>query len=251
MVSVAHSPYECLSFTLKISLYTSPFWSSFSSCRRFVFSCSDLTICFKCWCTTVNAWVISFFPFFTTNDWSLEDFIFFYIAAFSFKVKFPCFDVTSVFTSCCFSFEFASGLIWLISSLISFTLYLRYLFLATYLYISCWPGDRHFLTLGVYVFQYQYTLPLWLFNLSVFSILFSAFAFYFLLAATYQSVFYSLPAACFFISAFCTFAHYFCFCFYFWYMVASAMCFLSAFFLNLLFFSWFLLLRSASLTLSY
>ena len=251
MVSVAHSPYECLSFTLKISLYTSPFWSSFSSCRRFVFSCSDLTICFKCWCTTVNAWVISFFPFFTTNDWSLEDFIFFYIAAFSFKVKFPCFDVTSVFTSCCFSFEFASGLIWLISSLISFTLYFRYLFLATYLYISCWPGDRHFLTLGVHVFQYQYTLPLWLFNLSVFSILFSAFAFYFLLAATYQSVFYSLPAACFFISAFCTFAHYFCFCFYFWYMVASAMCFLSAFFLNLLFFSWFLLLRSASLTLSY
>ena len=251
MVSVAHSPYECLSFTLKISLYTSPFWSSFSSCRRFVFSCSDLTICFKCWCTTVNAWVISFFPFFTTNDWSLEDFIFFYIAAFSFKVKFPCFDVTFVFTSCCFSFEFASGLIWLISSLISFTLYFRYLFLATYLYISCWPGDRHFLTLGVYVFQYQYTLPLWLFNLSVFSILFSAFAFYFLLAATYQSVFYSLPAACFFISAFCTFAHYFCFCFYFWYMVASAMCFLSAFFLNLLFFSWFLLLRSASLTLSY
>ena len=251
MVSVAHSPYECFSFTLKISLYTSPFWSSFSSCRRFVFSCSDLTICFKCWCTTVNAWVISFFPFFTTNDWSLEDFIFFYIAAFSFKVKFPCFDVTSVFTSCCFSFEFASGLIWLISSLISFTLYFRYLFLATYLYISCWPGDRHFLTLGVYVFQYQYTLPLWLFNLSVFSILFSAFAFYFLLAATYQSVFYSLPAACFFISAFCTFAHYFCFCFYFWYMVASAMCFLSAFFLNLLFFSWFLLLRSASLTLSY
>ena len=251
MVSVAHSPYECLSFTLKISLYTSPFWSSFSSCRRFVFSCSDLTICFKCWCTTVNAWVISFFPFFTTNDWSLEDFIFFYIAAFSFKVKFPCFDVTSVFTSFCFSFEFASGLIWLISSLISFTLYFRYLFLATYLYISCWPGDRHFLTLGVYVFQYQYTLPLWLFNLSVFSILFSAFAFYFLLAATYQSVFYSLPAACFFISAFCTFAHYFCFCFYFWYMVASAMCFLSAFFLNLLFFSWFLLLRSASLTLSY
>ena len=251
MVSVAHSPYECLSFTLKISLYTSPFWSSFSSCRRFVFSCSDLTICFKCWCTTVNAWVISFFPFFTTNDWSLEDFIFFYIAAFSFKVKFPCFNVTSVFTSCCFSFEFASGLIWLISSLISFTLYFRYLFLATYLYISCWPGDRHFLTLGVYVFQYQYTLPLWLFNLSVFSILFSAFAFYFLLAATYQSVFYSLPAACFFISAFCTFAHYFCFCFYFWYMVASAMCFLSAFFLNLLFFSWFLLLRSASLTLSY
>ena len=251
MVSVAHSPYECLSFTLKISLYTSPFWSSFSSCRRFVFSCTDLTICFKCWCTTVNAWVISFFPFFTTNDWSLEDFIFFYIAAFSFKVKFPCFDVTSVFTSCCFSFEFASGLIWLISSLISFTLYFRYLFLATYLYISCWPGDRHFLTLGVYVFQYQYTLPLWLFNLSVFSILFSAFAFYFLLAATYQSVFYSLPAACFFISAFCTFAHYFCFCFYFWYMVASAMCFLSAFFLNLLFFSWFLLLRSASLTLSY
>ena len=251
MVSVAHSPYECLSFTLKISLYTSPFWSSFSSCRRFVFSCSDLTICFKCWCTTVNTWVISFFPFFTTNDWSLEDFIFFYIAAFSFKVKFPCFDVTFVFTSCCFSFEFASGLIWLISSLISFTLYFRYLFLATYLYISCWPGDRHFLTLGVYVFQYQYTLPLWLFNLSVFSILFSAFAFYFLLAATYQSVFYSLPAACFFISAFCTFAHYFCFCFYFWYMVASAMCFLSAFFLNLLFFSWFLLLRSASLTLSY
>ena len=251
MVSVAHSPYECLSFTLKISLYTSPFWSSFSSCRRFVFSCSDLTICFKCWCTTVNAWVISFFPFFTTNDWSLEDFIFFYIAAFSFKVKFPCFDVTFVFTSCCFPFEFASGLIWLISSLISFTLYFRYLFLATYLYISCWPGDRHFLTLGVYVFQYQYTLPLWLFNLSVFSILFSAFAFYFLLAATYQSVFYSLPAACFFISAFCTFAHYFCFCFYFWYMVASAMCFLSAFFLNLLFFSWFLLLRSASLTLSY
>ena len=250
-MSVAHSPYECLSFTLKISLYTSPFWSSFSSCRRFVFSCSDLTICFKCWCTTVNAWVISFFPFFTTNDWSLEDFIFFYIAAFSFKVKFPCFDVTFVFTSCCFSFEFASGLIWLISSLISFTLYFRYLFLATYLYISCWPGDRHFLTLGVYVFQYQYTLPLWLFNLSVFSILFSAFAFYFLLAATYQSVFYSLPAACFFISAFCTFAHYFCFCFYFWYMVASAMCFLSAFFLNLLFFSWFLLLRSASLTLSY
>ena len=251
MVSVAHCPYECLSFTLKISLYTSPFWSSFSSCRRFVFSCSDLTICFKCWCTTVNAWVISFFPFFTTNDWSLEDFIFFYIAAFSFKVKFPCFDVTSVFTSCCFSFEFASGLIWLISSLISFTLYFRYLFLATCLYISCWPGDRHFLTLGVYVFQYQYTLPLWLFNLSVFSSLFSAFAFYFLLAATYQSVVYSLPAACFFISAFCTFAHYFCFCFYFWYMVASAMCFLSAFFLNLLFFSWFLLLRSASLTLSY
>ena len=251
MVSVAHCPYECLSFTLKISLYTSPFWSSFSSCRRFVFSCSDLTICFKCWCTTVNAWVISFFPFFTTNDWSLEDFIFFYIAAFSFKVKFPCFDVTSVFTSCCFSFEFASGLIWLISSLISFTLYFRYLFLATCLYISCWPGDRHFLTLGVYVFQYQYTLPLWLFNLSVFSILFSAFAFYFLLAATYQSVFYSLPAACFFISAFCTLHTTFCFCFYFWYMVASAMCFLSAFFLNLLFFSWFLLLRSASLTLSY
>ena len=48
-------------------------------------------------------------------------FVFFCIAAFSFKSEneFPCFDITFIFKSCCFSFKFAS-------SVLIYTLFIHY-----------------------------------------------------------------------------------------------------------------------------
>ena len=106
--------------------------------------------------------------------------------------------------------------------------------------------------------QYQYALPIYSSSLALQSLclLQFIFCFYFLLQCTCCY----LPVCCLFSSCWllssyiiCFLRFYtlgaFCFCFYSLYVVASVICFLSAFFMNLLSFSRFFLLQSASLPL--
>ena len=190
------------------------------------------------------------FPIFTTNDRSLHDFIFLCIAFFSFKVKFPCFDVTFVFFWICFFCVYLHSLILLFT----------YFVLLFILDISFWLPlcispfslliDASLPYSGCILIYFSSLAVQSLYS-SVFFLLLLSALFSDLLSATYLSwpmvpIFINLFSFCLLLSSYFSIVCLLCFCF-----CASAICFLSAFFFNLLYFSWFYFLQPTFLPFSY
>ena len=87
-------------------------------------------------------------------------------------MKFPCFDVTFVFNSCCFSFDFASSM--LIHTLSSFILSYSLFYIIFGYFLSCLSINNN---INILFLMQVPTLSLYPFNYFVFSSLFSAFSF--------------------------------------------------------------------------